>query len=83
MDDFIMKKKKKRPWYLNNPELFMMILLIGCFLVGGSIAYTLSSLFCSQAAQAKELALSASCLITVAIGGIGGYLWLIKKSEEY
>ena len=83
MEEFIMKEKEKRPWYLNNPVLFMTILLIGCFLVGGSIAYTLSSLFCSHAAQAKELALSASCLITVAIGGIGGYLWLIKKSEEY
>ena len=83
MEEFIMKEKEKRPWYLNNPELFMTILLIGCFLVGGSIAYTLSSLFFSFSAQAKALALSATCLITVAIGGIGGYLWLIKKSEEY
>ena len=73
-----MSEKQRKPWYLNNPELF-----IGCFLVGGSIAFTLSSLFFSHAAQARGLALTASCLITVAVGGVGGYLWLIKKSEEY
>ena len=78
-----MSEKQRTPWYLNNPELFMIMLLIGCYLVGGSIAFTLSSLFCSQAAQARELALTASCLITVAVGGVGGYLWLVKKSEEY
>ena len=78
-----MSEKQRKPWYLNNPELFMTMLLIGCFLVGGSIAFSLSSLFCSHAAQARELALTASCLITVAVGGVGGYLWLIKKSEEY
>ena len=52
-----MSEKQRKPWYLNNPELFMTMLLIGCFLVGGSIAFTLSSLFCSHAAQARELAL--------------------------
>ena len=70
MEEFIMSEKQRKPWYLNNPELFMTMLLIGCFLVGGSIAFTLSNL-------------TASCLITVAVGGVGGYLWLIKKSEEY
>mgnify|MGYP003194030018 CR=1 FL=1 len=43
-----MSEKQRKPWYLNNPELFMTMLLIGCFLVGGSIAFTLSSLFCSH-----------------------------------
>ena len=38
-----MSEKQRKPWYLNNPELFMTMLLIGCFLVGGSIAFTLSS----------------------------------------
>ena len=36
-----MSEKQRKPWYLNNPELFMTMLLIGCFLVGGSIAFTL------------------------------------------
>ena len=49
-----MSEKQRKPWYLNNPELFMTMLLIGCFLVGGSIAFTLSSLFCSHAAQARR-----------------------------
>lgn len=40
-----MSEKQRKPWYLNNPELFMIMLLLGCFLVGGSIAYTISSLF--------------------------------------
>ena len=38
-----MSEKQRKPWYLNNPELFMTMLLIGCFLVGGSIAFTLST----------------------------------------
>ena len=43
-----MSEKQRKPWYLNNPELFMTMLLIGCFLVGGSIAFTLSSLFAAM-----------------------------------
>ena len=77
-----MSEKQRKPWYLNNPELFMTMLLIGCFLVGGSIAFTLSSLFCSHASTGQS-SLHRICLITVAVGGVGGYLWLIKKSEEY
>lgn len=26
-----MSEKQRKPWYLNNPELFMTMLLIGCF----------------------------------------------------
>lgn len=76
------EKKQKIPWYLKNAGLFMTILLILCFVIGGSIAYTFSSLFLTRHADAMELSLSASCLLTVAFGGVGGYLWLIKKSEE-
>lgn len=43
-----MSEKQRKPWYLNNPELFMTMLLIGCFLVGGSIAFTLSNLFAAM-----------------------------------
>lgn len=72
----------KAPWYLKHANLFLAILLIGCFVIGGSIAYTLSSLFFANKEEAMELALSACCLVTVAVGGIGGYIWLLKKSEE-
>lgn len=77
-----MNKKKKLPWYLRKTGLFMALLLAACFLIGGSVAYTFSSLFLAGSANAMELALSASCLFTVAGGGIGGYLWLMIKSEE-
>lgn len=82
-----MKEERKQkvpggPWYLRNAGLFLAILLAGCFVIGGSVAYTLCSLFFHNRENVMELSLSACCLFTVAVGGVGGYLWLIKKSEE-
>lgn len=74
--------RSKTPWYLRHANMFLAVLITGCFVIGGSVAYTFGSLFLRDMENAMELALSACCLFTVAVGGVGGYLWLLKKSEE-
>lgn len=82
MDMEKQREERKVPWYIRRAGLFLALLLLGCFVVGGSIAYTAAELFFPGKQDALEAALSLCCLVTVAVGGVGGYLWLIFQSEK-
>lgn len=82
MEEKKMEKKKKIPWYVKNANLYIALILIVSFAIGGAVAYMLTMLFYRGKSDAFELSLAACCLVSVAFGGIGGFLWLEKKIEE-